>query len=248
MQFKFEFVGRCDRYPLGVKQSYRSHCCDEVVEIKETDYEESNSLDSGFQAWLTEVSWQPAAADPPLNILQDIPLGDVLPRGFVTGSHSSMEATMRSIHSYFAKRTDVVGAWQSFNDQLPDGDLVQPYIIKNELHVPMLKELFGVKVSVDHDSNVDPVLTKHRSYNGAPLPKQKSTCSIKHSGNLRSDVPSPRISLEPTHENSPLEHFRAMCKKMSTLKETDFNKSQFQDLCVQVGLASYGTKKVLLER
>lgn len=246
LQFKFEFVGRSEAFPLGVKTSYRAFCCNEVIELLEefTD----NPLDSGFRPVLTEVKWQPDHSQESLEILNDIPTADFIPHGFIKGSRNALNNTIREVESYFSKRLEVIREWHAFDSIMPKNDFATPFAVEHGLYIPLKDILFGIQVGFDSTIDVPPIISKSRKqqYNDCDISKQKSTASVNHSGNKGKKVPEARISLEVSNiVLTDEEKHRIMCERVQSLTIKDLMSDQLKQLCLDASIKMKGlTNKV----
>jgi len=251
LQFKFEFVGRSEQFPMGVKTSYRAFCCDEVIELNEVF--SNNPLDSGFQPVMTEVKWQPDHNNELLEVLVDIPNLDFISSGFVNGSRVKLNNTIRDIEHYFTKRLDIIKEWHSFDSIMPKSDFATPYAVDYGLHIPLKDILFGVQIGFDSSIDVAPIVCKSRKtqYDDKDIPKQKSTASIKHSGNKGLKVPAPRFSLESKSDLklTDEERLQIISKKVQELTVRDLLAEQLKQLCsdANIKLTGLSNKTKLLE-
>jgi len=250
LQFKFEFVGRSEKYSLGVKTSYRAFCCDEVIELVEVFTD--NPLDSGFQPILTEVKWQPEDNNEVIEILNDIPNCSFIPHGFVNGSRAALKNTINDIKSYFAKRLEIIKEWHAFDSIMPSSDFATPYAVEYGLHIPLKDLLFGVHVGFDSSIDVAPIISKSRKpqYNDKDISKQKSTASIKHSGNKGKKVPEARVNLEVSNiVLTEAEKFHLMCTRVQALVIKDLQADQLKQMCIDANIKLRGlsNKTKLLE-
>jgi len=241
LQFKFEFVGRSSQFPLGVKTSYRAFSCDEVIELVEvlTD----NPLDSGFQPVLTEVNWQPDHNNESFEVLNDIPTANFIPHGFISGSRTALTNTIREVERYFSKRLEVIKEWHEFDSIMPKSDYAVPYAVEYGLYIPLKEILFGVQIGFNSLIDVPPLIFKSRKqqYNDKDLPKQKTTASVRHSGNKGKKVPAPRISLEASNvQLTEEEKFRVMCNRVQSLVIRDLQANQLKEMCIDAKIKMTG--------
>jgi len=238
LQFKFEFVGRSEAFPLGVKTSYRAFCCDEVIELTEVFTE--NPLDSGFQPVLTEVTWQPDHRQEAFEILTDIPNGSFISHGFINGSRTALNNTIHEVEKYFSKRLEVIREWHAFDATMPNSDLATPFAIKHGLHIPLQDILFGVQVGFDSSIDVQPIVSKSRKqqYNEKDLPRQKSTASVNHKGNKGKVIPKSRISLDVANNIvlTEEEKLSIMCTRVQSLTVKDLTAAQLKLMCQDANL------------
>lgn len=207
-------------------------------------------MDSGFQPFITTVEWQPKNEEV-IEILIDIPVADFLPHAFLLGSRETMDRTLKVIRTYFERRTEILKEWESFDSLMPRSDFVQDYVDEWSLHIPLKEILFGVSIGINSIRVVKPVFSKKRKFNELELPKQSSSASVKHSGNLLKKVPPPRINLESANIIlTDGEKFDIMSKRVKELVVKDFTTEQFKTMCTEAGVSLRGlsNKQKLLER
>jgi len=182
----------------------------------------------------------------------DIPNESFIPHGFINGSRAALNNTISDVENYFAKRLEVIREWHTFDATMPKSDFATPFAINHGMHVPLHDILFGVQVGFDSSVDVQPIVSKTRKqqYNEKVIPKQKSTASVKHTGNKGKFVPDSRISLEVANiVLSEEEKLHIMCTRMQSISVKDLNAAQLKQMCqdANISLKSLSNKPKMLE-
>ena len=135
LQFTFEAVDVCDKYPTGVKTTYRAYTQDSFIEIVEDDGDQSVC---GLVPQECIVRSRPLPGEPVLNILKRLPTSDILPAPFIAGSREIIENVSSRMISQFEKsRASVADEWRLWaSTYAPLTDNVQDYLTTNCGAVP----------------------------------------------------------------------------------------------------------------
>jgi len=257
LQYTFQSVDRSQRYPLGVKTTYRGFVQDQVFEIVKK-HDSANPLCLGLEPWLTHVHTFPADNQPPLNILVDAPFGAIFLYGYRLGSAAKLPAAIQSFIRAFPAKTDSIHEWRQFLQSSPNSDIVNDYISNGGiLHVPLKSVLFSSSY-VDIMTAIPPLLPPKethsggvkRTHDGKPIKERNTTCNVPNSndkGNKRSRIP---INPEDDVPQSVLNEMEKaeFIKNISTLKKDMLTRAQLIKLLEDVNLKTTGNKEVLLDR
>ena len=257
LQYTFQSVDRSQRYPLGVKTTYRGFVQDQVFEIVKK-HDSANPLCLGLEPWLTHVHTFPADHQPPLNILVDAPFGAIFLHGYRLGSAAKLPAAIQSFIRAFPAKTDSIHEWRQFLQSSPNSDIVNDYISNGGiLHVPLKSILFS-SCFVDITTAIPPLLPPKethsggvkRTHDGKPIKERNTTCNVPNSndkGNKRSRIP---INPEDDVPQSVLNEMEKaeFIKNISTLKKDMLTRAQLIKLLEDVNLKTTGNKEVLLDR
>jgi hypothetical protein len=257
LQYTFQSVDRSQRYPLGVKTTYRGFVQDQVFEIVKK-HDSANPLCLGLEPWLTHVHTFPADNQPPLNILVDAPFGAIFLHGYRLGSAAKLPAAIQSFIRAFPAKTDSIHEWRQFLQSSPNSDIVNDYISNGGiLHVPLKSVLFS-SCYVDIMTAIPPLLPPKethsggvkRTHDGKPIKERNTTCNVPNSndkGNKRSRIP---INPEDDVPQSVLNEMEKaeFIKNISTLKKDMLTRAQLIKLLEDVNLKTTGNKEVLLDR
>ena len=257
LQYTFQSVDRSQRYPLGVKTTYRGFVQDQVFEIVKK-HDSANPLCLGLEPWLTHVHTLPADNQPPLNILVDAPFGAIFLHGYRLGSAAKLPAAIQSFIRAFPAKTDSIHEWRQFLQSSPNSDIVNDYISNGGiLHVPLKSVLFS-SCYVDIMTAIPPLLPPKethsggvkRTHDGKPIKERNTTCNVPNSndkGNKRSRIP---INPEDDVPQSVLNEMEKaeFIKNISTLKKDMLTRAQLIKLLEDVNLKTTGNKEVLLDR
>ena len=254
LQYTFQSVDRSQRYPLGVKTTYRGFVQDQVFEIVKK-HDSANPLCLGLEPWLTHVHTFPADHQPPLNILVDAPFGAIFLHGYRLGSAAKLPAAIQSFIRAFPAKTDSIHEWRQFLQSSPNSDIVNDYIANGGiLHVPLKSILFS-SCYVDIMTAIPPLLPPKeggvkRTHDGKPIKERNTTCNVPNSndkGNKRSRIP---INPEDDVPQSVLNEMEKaeFIKNISTLKKDMLTRAQLIKLLEDVNLKTTGNKEVLLDR
>ena len=132
LQFTFESVKMCEKYPTGVKTTYRAYTQDSFIEIVEEDKKQNGQAQSicGLIPQECKVRPRPLPGEPVLNVLVKLPTADILPAAFIAGSREIIEAvSMRMISQYAKNRPSVAEEWSNWSTKVaPISDNVQDYL------------------------------------------------------------------------------------------------------------------------
>lgn len=257
LQYTFQSVDRSQRYPLGVKTTYRGFVQDQVFEIVKK-HDSANPLCLGLEPWLTHVHTFPADHQPPLNILVDAPFGAIFLHGYRLGSAAKLPAAIQSFIRAFPAKTDSIHEWRQFLQSSPNSDIVNDYISNGGiLHVPLKSILFS-SCYVDVMTAIPPLLPPKethiggvkRTHDGKPIKERNTTCNVPNSndkGNKRSRIP---INPEDDVPESVLNEIEKaeFIKNISTLKKDMLTRAQLIKLLEDINLKTTGNKEVLLDR
>ena len=255
LQYTFQSVDRSQRYPLGVKTTYRGFVQDQVFEIVKK-HDSANPLCLGLEPWLTHVHTFPADHQPPLNILVDAPFGAIFLHGYRLGSAAKLPAAIQSFIRAFPAKTDSIHEWRQFLQSSPNSDIVNDYIANGGiLHVPLKSILFS-SCYVDIMTPIPPLLPPKeggvkRTHDGKPIKERNTTCNVPNSndkGNKRSRIPiNPEDDVPQKSVLNEMEKAEFI-KNISTLKKDMLTRAQLIKLLEDVNLKTTGNKEVLLDR
>jgi hypothetical protein len=187
LQMTFERVGEDerDRYPLGVKMTYKAYSQDEAIEIVDDPAKESIT---GLIPQLTLCPVCPSEDEPPICIMKSLPPSsrsiEVDP--FIAGSREfTVACADRMQRSYADKQPEVSAEWAKWRDEVsPKTDIATDYIAEHPLHIPFLAELFSGAAMSGYE--VDARQAKPRRVVGGkevlPMRVVTANSSMTHSG------------------------------------------------------------------
>jgi hypothetical protein len=139
-------------FPNGVKTLYRPYCADKVLRIVKDD-------EAPLRMTVDELG--PITSFPPADPERGLPEGmcilnelpDSVPEAeqFVVGSHELLQnVSSKMLHKFSSDASRAIhDEWKHFRDHIaPQSDLVEEYIKKVPLHIPLRKELFERRARV----------------------------------------------------------------------------------------------------
>jgi hypothetical protein len=181
LQMTFEKVADAerDRYPLGVKMTYKAYGQDEAIEIVDDPDKESIT---GLIPQLTLCPVCPADDEPPVCVMLSMPPAS---RTIEVDPGSRDFTVNRMERSYADKQPEVSAEWAKWRDEVsPQTDIATDYIGANPLYIPFLAELFsGASIS---GYEVDARKPNPRRVVGGkvvqPMRVVTATSSVTHSG------------------------------------------------------------------
>ena len=191
LQYTFQSVDRSQRYPLGVKTTYRAYVQDHVFELNRKD-DSSNPLCLGLEPWLTHVHTFPTDQQAPLNILIDVPFGAIFLHGYKLGSAAKLPAAVQSFIRAFPANTDSISEWRQFLQTSPKTDIVNDYIANGGiLHVPLKSVLFS-SCFIDTSTVIPPLLppkdSNKRTHDGKVIKERDTTSNVPHANDRGSSI------------------------------------------------------------
>jgi hypothetical protein len=230
LQFTFERVGddEKDRYPMGVKSTYKAYSQDEVIEIVDDPNKESIT---NLIPQLTLCPVCPSEDEPPLCIMKAFPPASrtITVDPFIAGSRAyTVACADRMERTYADQKPEVAAEWAKWRDDVaPQSDIATDHIAEHPMHIPFHDILFGSARGSDFE--VGPRPRRDRTVNGVTVPEMRivtATSSMNHSGS-KAKAKSSRLVVESadgedvsTQNITAQAHILGPPKKQRTKKAT----------------------------
>jgi len=154
LQWIFERVTPCARFPLGVRTTFRTYASDKVWEIWDKssiqlkDGVSFNSITSFVPVELSvTVEPAPSPENPTggFSILKRLPSGNIGVLPFIKGSRAELDKTIADAKRIYLTESDSTAAddWETFGrDHFPASDDAEEYCRSREVPIPLWNKLF----------------------------------------------------------------------------------------------------------
>jgi len=114
LQFKFDYVGESEKFPMGVKLRIRPYSQDqyiEIVQVPEGRRETGVAQLLGLQPYCLQVHEGPADPTEGYVLLQGRPIGVPKPAEFIKDSRAKLDKALAEIKKYLSADQKVINDW-----------------------------------------------------------------------------------------------------------------------------------------
>lgn len=186
LQFIFEAVRRCSRFPLGVRTTHRAYSSSRVIEIRESP---GNAF--GFVPVLLEVGTLPEGG---MHLLTKLPTQPLKPAAFKANSREKLIKFLDTFGSTLGSTSPAaMEELRVWSQTCPADDDAANHT--SMWHVPFGTKLFSSDPLPSEPAAFTELPNRALpSFNGLPMQQQRTGSSVRYRGN-RNSVEASRINI-----------------------------------------------------